>query len=63
MNTFILIIFMATSDVNAAGAASVSQEFNTETACKVAGQSLTDTAYKRRNYVLSWGCYSKGATK
>lgn len=60
MNTFILIMFMATSKYYDSGAAAISQEFNTKTACEAAGQSLAINAHKRYAHVTTWGCYSKG---
>ena len=61
MNTFILIMFMAASKHYDSGAAGISQEFNTEVACKKAGQSLAINAHKRNAHVLTWGCYPKGS--
>lgn len=58
--TFILIIFMATSSYGKSGAAGISQEFGTEAACNLAGQSLAKDAHTRGNYVLTWGCFKKG---
>lgn len=60
MNTFILIMVMATSNYHNSGAAAISQEFNTEVACKAAGQSLAINVHKRHAHVISWGCYPKG---
>lgn len=58
---FILIIFMATSSSNQAGAGTVAIEFNNERACKEAGASLVSEAHTRGNYTLTWGCYEKGS--
>lgn len=41
---FILVIFLATSESFRAGAAGISQEFNSETACWSAGRSLAADA-------------------
>ena len=53
MNTFILIMFMASGYGYREGVAGISQEFNTETACKTAGQSLAINAHKRHAHVIT----------
>lgn len=63
MNTFILIMFMATGGHYQSGISSISQEFNTESACKTAGQSLAINAHNRHAYLMTWGCYPKGQAK
>lgn len=60
MSTFVLILFLATSSLHKSGAAGISQEFGSEAACVAAGRALASDADKRGNYVLSWGCFSKG---
>ena len=59
MNTFILIMFVATSTSSQSGAASVTQEFSSYERCMVAGAMIVADVERRRNYVLSWGCAQK----
>lgn len=59
MNTWIMILIVSTSSYHESGAAGVAVEFNSQSACELAGKSLTQDAVKRRNYVLTWGCFKK----
>lgn len=60
MGTFILIIIMATSGgYSTAGSASLSQEFSSYTACKVAGDNIAKQLTDSRTRVFSIGCYQK----
>lgn len=59
VSTFILIIFISTSPTINSGAAGISQEFTSQSACIGAGNALADNATKRGNFVLSWGCFKK----
>lgn len=61
MNTYtwIMILIVATSSYDQSGAAGVTVEFNSQSACELAGKSLTEDAVKRGNYVLTWGCFKK----
>lgn len=59
MQTFILIIVLATSPVGQSGAAAVQVEFTSEARCMSAARALVDDATRRRNYVLTWGCFAK----
>lgn len=60
MSTFILILFIATSQHPRSGAAGIAQQFNDEKACLLAGRALSLDAKTRGNYVLTWGCFPKG---
>lgn len=59
METWILIMFLSTSASSQSGAAAVNVEFDTQQACQKAGRSLAEDAWKRGNYVLTWGCFTK----
>lgn len=60
---FVLIMFMATSSSTQSGAAAISHEFDSEQACVSAGKALAGNAVDRKNYVITWGCFSKGGAK
>lgn len=59
MQTFILIMFLATSSDYKSGTGGISQEFNTKETCEIAGKALVDQAQKRNNFVLTYGCFKK----
>lgn len=59
MGTYILIIFMATSRYADSGSSSVTQEFNSYTTCKVAGDNISKQLITSGNEVFSIGCYQK----
>ena len=59
MNTFILVLVLATSTLDQAGATSVVQEFNTETTCLAALTPLLKNSQDRKNYVITAGCFKK----
>lgn len=58
---FILIIFMATSSTDKAGAAAVSTAFADQKACVTAGAALTKQGDERGNFTLSWGCFPESS--
>lgn len=56
---YVLVLVIATSNLDKAGATSVVVDFYDQKACLVAGQTIHDDAFKRGNYVLTWGCYKR----
>lgn len=58
---FILIIFMATSSTDRAGAGAVSATFADQQACVTAGVALTKQGDERGNFTLSWGCFPESS--
>ncbi len=59
MQTFILIIVLATGSSSQAGATTVQVEFASEARCLAVGKALVEDVRNRRNYVLTWGCFAK----
>lgn len=57
---YILIMAIATSSSVQSGASLVSTEFHNEAACERAARLLVQNASQRGNYVLTYGCFSKG---
>jgi hypothetical protein len=59
MNTFILIIVLATSGARLADTSTVIVEFGNKENCESALLSLSKQAKIRGNYILAKGCFPK----
>ena len=58
MSTYILIIVLAMYPYAKDGTTIVA-EFNSKSACEVAGQALVQSTADRGGHTLTWGCYAK----
>ena len=60
LQTWILVIFMATSLNTDSGTAGVTEEFTSKEHCMQAGTALVKNATDKRYIsVLTWGCFPK----
>jgi hypothetical protein len=59
MQTFILILIVATGSHSYSGSTSVTEEFTTREKCIVAGKSLATDLVRKGNYLLTYGCFAK----